>query len=79
METLSVIQIENIFLFQRIQFSSGTETFFIKFFHSESLRYGTFALHVATYLLQLDNLTKVSDKLPVFTSTAFVIGNPGLQ
>ena len=76
METLSAIQIENIFLFQ------GIQTFHLKQkrFRSESLRYGAFALHVATsYLLQLDNLTKASDNLPVFTSTAFVIGNPGLQ
>ena len=64
----------------KTKFSSGTKTFFIKSFCSASLRYDVFALYVATsYLLQLDNLTKVSDNLPVFTSIAFVIGNPGLQ
>ena len=61
METLSAIQIENIFLFQGIQsFHLEQKRFFIKSFLSESLGYGAFALYVAaSYLLRLDNLTKV--------------------
>ena len=71
---------EVIFLFQGIQSFHRTKTFFIKSFCSGLIRYGAFALYVATsYLLQLNNLTKGSDNLPVFTSIAFVIGNPGLQ
>ena len=54
--------------------------YFIESYRASSLRYGAFALYVATlYLLQLDGLRKVSDNLPVLISKAFVIGNPRLQ
>ena len=81
METSSALQIEKISLFQGIQnFLSGTNVIFIKSFRSAWKRYGAFALYVAiSYLLQLDNLKRISDNFPVFTSIAFKIGNPGLQ
>ena len=62
------------------KFSFGTKTFFIKNFRSASLRYGTFAMYVATsYLLQLDNGNKFFGNLTVFRSISFVIGNTELQ
>ena len=65
---------------EKTKFPSGTKAIFIKLFRSSSKRYGALALYVPTsYLLQLDNLTKTSNILPVFTSIAFVIGNPELQ